>query len=69
MAAMPVVDDGWALARWEAVVARLPDPHPFVLPEWQRAWWTHFGSGEGTRASRRCAAMPPARGASSAAAT
>jgi CelD/BcsL family acetyltransferase involved in cellulose biosynthesis len=46
MTAMPVGDDGWALARWEAVVARLPDPHPFVLPEWQRAWWTHFGRGE-----------------------
>lgn len=40
------VDDVWALRSWEAVLARLPDPHPFVEPDWQRTWWEHFGEGE-----------------------
>src|ERR1700760_1457311 len=35
------VDDAWALA-----IERMPDPHPFVHPDWQWAWWRHFGSGE-----------------------
>ncbi|WP_028063781.1 GNAT family N-acetyltransferase [Solirubrobacter soli] len=43
---MSVADDGWALSRWRAVVSLLDDPHPFLTPEWQRAWWAHFGAGE-----------------------
>jgi len=39
-------DREWALPAWNAVLARIPDPHPCLTPEWQRAWWEHFGSGE-----------------------
>jgi CelD/BcsL family acetyltransferase involved in cellulose biosynthesis len=38
--------DDWALSSWRAVVSRIPDPHPFVAPGWQRAWWECFGTGE-----------------------
>ena len=24
---------------------RIPEAHPFVMPEWQRVWWAHFGTG------------------------
>jgi CelD/BcsL family acetyltransferase involved in cellulose biosynthesis len=40
------VGEDWQLEAWRAVVARTADPHPFVMPEWQRAWWEHFGDGE-----------------------
>jgi CelD/BcsL family acetyltransferase involved in cellulose biosynthesis len=40
------VDDAWAVESWGAVLARIPDPHPFLEPDWQRAWWEHFGEGE-----------------------
>src|SRR5690349_7748383 len=46
MRPMSVAEDGWALSRWRAVVSLLDDPHPFLTPEWQRAWWAHFGTGE-----------------------
>src|ERR1700754_4379446 len=41
-----VVGDAWALDSWRAVLKRIPDPNPFLAPEWQRAWWEHFGTGE-----------------------
>jgi CelD/BcsL family acetyltransferase involved in cellulose biosynthesis len=40
------LDAVWALERWRAVLGRIDDPHPFATPEWQRAWWEHFGAGE-----------------------
>jgi CelD/BcsL family acetyltransferase involved in cellulose biosynthesis len=40
------VEAEWALERWRAVLERTDDPHPFATPEWQRAWWRHFGTGE-----------------------
>jgi CelD/BcsL family acetyltransferase involved in cellulose biosynthesis len=40
------VHDAWALESWRGILGRIPDPHPFVAPEWQRAWWEHFGVGE-----------------------
>jgi CelD/BcsL family acetyltransferase involved in cellulose biosynthesis len=43
--AEPSAEASWRLDEWREVVARLEDPHPFVLPEWQRAWWAHLGSG------------------------
>ena len=46
MPTMPVPDDSSALSRWRAALARIADPHPFLAPEWQRAWWEHLGSGE-----------------------
>jgi CelD/BcsL family acetyltransferase involved in cellulose biosynthesis len=35
----------WALDEWRSVVRRIPEAHPFVMPEWQRVWWEHFGTG------------------------
>jgi CelD/BcsL family acetyltransferase involved in cellulose biosynthesis len=35
----------WRLDAWRAVLARMDDPHPFVTPQWQLAWWEHFGAG------------------------
>jgi CelD/BcsL family acetyltransferase involved in cellulose biosynthesis len=39
-------EETWALAAWREVLAHARDPHPFARPEWQRAWWDHFGGGE-----------------------
>ena len=39
------LDSTWALEDWRRVVRRIPEAHPFVMPEWQRVWWAHFGTG------------------------
>jgi CelD/BcsL family acetyltransferase involved in cellulose biosynthesis len=46
MRSMSVVEDAWGLSRWRSVVSLLDDPHPFLTPEWQSAWWKHFGAGK-----------------------
>jgi CelD/BcsL family acetyltransferase involved in cellulose biosynthesis len=43
--AVPQTQDGWVLEQWREVLTTHQDTHPFVTPEWQRAWWDHFGAG------------------------
>ena len=44
LGAWPAAQD-WELEAWHRVLARMDDPLPFGTPEWQRAWWEHFGDG------------------------
>ena len=30
---------------WTRLAAKLPRATPFQLPDWQLAWWRHFGAG------------------------
>jgi CelD/BcsL family acetyltransferase involved in cellulose biosynthesis len=43
---IPAEETQWALPAWREVLERIPDRHPFLTPEWQCAWWEHFGVGE-----------------------
>jgi CelD/BcsL family acetyltransferase involved in cellulose biosynthesis len=36
----------WQIGLWRAVLDRVPEPHPFLMPEWSRAWWEYFADGE-----------------------
>lgn len=33
-------------SQWLALSDRIPRVSPFQLPDWQLAWWRHFGSGQ-----------------------